>query len=58
MLRHRLTNLILKSSIFSNYNAMKLKINYKKKSGKVINKRRLKNMLQNNYWVNEAIKEK
>ena len=37
---------------------MNLKINYKKKSGKVINKRRLKNMLQNNYWVNEAIKKK
>lgn len=41
----------------SNYNAMKLKINYKKKYRKVINKR-LKNMLQNNCWVNEEIKEK
>ena len=44
------------SSIFSNHNGMKLEINCKKKAGKIINMWRLKNMLLNNYWVNEEIK--
>ena len=41
------------SSIFSNYDGMKLEINYKKKTGKFTNKRRLNNMLLNNQWVKE-----
>ena len=44
------------SSIFSDHNAMKLEINYKKKAGKVTNIWRLNNMLLNNQWINEEIK--
>ena len=36
---------------------MKLEINHKKKSGKTINTRRLNNMLLNNEWINQEIKE-
>ena len=35
---------------------MKLKINYKKKIGKVTNTWRLKNILKNE-WANQAVKE-
>ena len=42
---------------FSNHNAMKLEINYKKKSGKNTNIWRLNNMQLNNEWVNQEIKE-
>ena len=45
------------SSIFSDHNGMKLKINYKKKTRKVTNIWKLSNMLLNNYWVNEGTKE-
>jgi len=43
------------SSIFSNHNAMKLEITYKKKAGTVTSKWRLNNMLFN-HWINEEIK--
>ena len=36
---------------------MKLEINYKKKSGKNTNTWRLNDMLLNNEWVNQEIKE-
>ena len=45
------------SSIFSDHNSMKLEISYKKNSVKSTNMRWLNNMLQNNQWVNEEIKE-
>ena len=45
------------SCIFSDHNSMKLEINYKKKSGKNTNTWRLNNMLLNNEWVNQEIKE-
>ena len=45
------------SSIFSEHNGMKLEINYRKKNGKNTNTWRLNNMLLNNQWVNEEIKE-
>ena len=45
------------SSIFSNHNAMRLGINYKKKTDKNTNMWRLNNMLQNNQWITEEIKE-
>ena len=44
------------SSIFSNHSAMKLEINYKKKSGKGTNMYRLNNMLLKNHRINEEIK--
>ena len=44
------------SSIFSNHSGMKLKINYKKKAGKITNMWRMNNILLNNYWINEEIK--
>lgn len=37
------------SNIFSNHNGMTLEINYKKKTGKITNMWKLKNMLLNNY---------
>ena len=43
--------------IFSNHSAMKLEINQKKKSGKNTNMWRLSNMLLNNEWINQEIKE-
>ena len=36
---------------------MKLKINHKKKCGKVTNTWRLKNILLKNVWANQAVKE-
>ena len=45
------------SSIFSDHNAMRLEINYKKKTAINTNMWRLKNMLLNNQWVTEEIKE-
>ena len=36
---------------------MKLKINHKKKFGKVTNTRRLKNILLRNEWANQEVKE-
>ena len=43
--------------IFSGHNAMKLKINHKKKFGKVTNTWKLKNILLKNEWANQAVKE-
>ena len=45
------------SSIFSNNNIMRLEINYKKKTVKNISMWRLNNMLLNNQWITEEIKE-
>ena len=47
------------SSIFSDYYGMKLeiKINYRKKSGKITNTWRLNNMFLNKQWVKEEVKE-
>ena len=45
------------SSIFSNHNAMRLDINYRKKSVKNTNTWRLNNMLLNNQEITEEIKE-
>ena len=46
------------SSIFSNHNAMRLDINYKKKTVRNTNTWRLNNMFLNNQQVTEEIKEK
>ena len=45
------------SSIFSDHNAMRLEINYRKKTIKNTNTWKLNNMLLNNQWVTEEIKE-
>ena len=45
------------SSIFSYHNATRLEINYKKKTIKNTNTWRLNNMLLNNQWIIEEIKE-
>ena len=45
------------SSIFSNHNAIQLDINNKKKTAKHTNTWRLNNMLLNNQWITEEIKE-
>ena len=45
------------SSIFSNNNAIWLEVNNKKKSAKNTNTWRLNNMLLNNQWITEEIKE-
>ena len=46
------------SSIFSDHNAIRLEINNKKKTAKNTNTWRLNNMLLNNQWITEEIKEK
>ena len=46
------------SSIFSEYNAMKLEINHKKNTEKLTKTWKLNNMLLNNEWENNEIKEK
>ena len=43
--------------ILSDHNAMKLEINPRKKSGEPQKAWRLKNTLQKNEWVNEALRE-
>ena len=45
------------SSIFSDQNAMRLEINYRKKTVKNKNTWKLNNMLLNNQWITEEIKE-
>ena len=45
------------SSIFSNHNAMRLDINYRKRSVKTTNTWRLNNILLNNQLITEEIKE-
>ena len=42
----------------SDYNSMKLEINYRKKNGKRTNRWRLNSMLLKYQWVNAEIKEK
>ena len=44
------------SSIFFDHDVMKLEINYKKKTEKHTNTRRLNNVLLNNKWVNNEKK--
>ena len=46
------------SNIFSDHNAIQLEINNKEKSAKNTNTWRLNNMLLNNQWITEEIKEK
>ena len=45
------------SSTLSDHNAMRLELNYRKQSIKNTNTWRLTNMLLNNQWVTEEIKE-
>ena len=45
------------SSIFSDHNAMRLEMNYGEKNVKNTNTWRLNNMLLNNQWITEEIKE-
>ena len=45
------------SSIFSDHNAIQLEINNKQKTAKNANTWRLNNMLLNNQWITEEIKE-
>ena len=45
------------SSIFSDHNAIQLEINNKKKTAKNTNTWRLNNMLLNNQWITEEIKD-
>ena len=45
------------ASIFSDHNAIWLEINNKKKTAKNTNTWRLNNMLLNNQWIPEEIKE-
>ena len=45
------------SSIFSDHNTMRLKINYKKKTAKNTNMWRLNSMLLNNQWVTKEVKD-
>ena len=45
------------SSIFSDHNSTELEASYKIKTGKNTNTWRLSNILLNNQWVNEKIKE-
>ena len=49
------TEIIL--SIFSDHNTMRLEVNYKKKTSRNKNTWRLNNMLLNNQWITEEIKE-
>ena len=46
------------SSIFSDHNAMKLEINHKKNTENHAKTWKLNNMLFNNEWVNNKIKER
>ena len=45
------------SYIVSNHNAMKLEVNHNRKSGKNPNTWRLNQMLLNDEWINQEIKE-
>ena len=50
-------NIEIVSSIFSNHNAVRLEINYRKKTVKNTNTWRLNNILLNNQEITEEIKE-
>ena len=54
---NKFKNIEIISSIFSDHNAMRLELNYKKKLQKNTNMWRLSNRLLNNQWVTEEIKE-
>ena len=45
------------SSVFSDHNAIRLEINHKKKTAKNTNTWRINNMLLNNQWITEEIRE-
>ena len=45
------------SSIFSDCNALKIKVSHKKKFGRTTNTWKLKRILLKNEWVNQEIKE-
>ena len=49
------TEIIL--GVFYDHNAMRLKINYKKKTARNTNMWRLNNMLPSNQWITKEIKE-
>ena len=53
--KYKKTDII--SCIFSDHDAVKLKVNHKKKFGKTTNTWRLNKMLLTNEWVNKKIKE-
>ena len=55
---HKYKKIEIIPCIFLEQNAMKLKINHKKKLGKTMNTWRLRNILLKNKWVNQEIKEK
>ena len=46
------------ANIFSDHNVMRLEINYKKKVAEDTNTWRLNNMLLNNQWITEEIRDK
>ena len=54
---NKFKNIEIISSIFSDYNGMKLEINQRKRNEKKLNTWRLNNMLLKNQWVNEEIKK-
>ena len=54
---NKLKKIEIKSSIFSDHNAMRLEMNYKEKNVKNTNTWRLNNTLLNNQELTEEIKE-
>ena len=54
---HKLKKIEIISSIFSGHSGLKLETKLKKKTQKHSNSWRLNNMLLNNEWVNNEIKE-
>ena len=53
---HKYERIEITPGTLSDHNAMKLEINYRKKSGKPPKAWRLKNTLVKNEWVNQAIR--
>ena len=54
---NKLNKIEIVLNIFSDHNAMRLEINFKKKTLKNTNTWKLNNMLLNNQWITEEIKE-
>ena len=54
---NKLKNIEIIPCMFSDYNAMKLEINHRRKCGKRTNTWRLKKILLKNEWVNQEVKE-
>ena len=54
---NKFENIEIISTTFSDHNAMKLETNHKKNTEKHIETWKLNNMLLNNKWVNNKIKE-